>query len=252
MTGHLSKSPLQESVLHVRCDFSALVHGSPGQVVPLLTEALVEVGLVYERPLFRAVAPQPLKDGKGAILLPPPEERRCGERFRSADNHRVVQVFSDGVAISWLKPYDSWETFMGFAFSVWDSLMKHSANDVRVDRIGLRAINRIPLPEGGDPIANVMVGRDLLPTLGGLRREGFLACDTFFDAATGARANVSRTFEPIQDAKGVSLVFDIDAFYLPRRVMKRDEVLGDIEQLHVLRNRIFFAEISEQTQEVFK
>lgn len=74
------------------------------------------------------------------------EASKVGYIFRRKDSKRVVQAHRDNFIFSWLPPYEHWKQFSEEALEHW-TRYQEAASPTAVNSIGVRTINRIPLPD---------------------------------------------------------------------------------------------------------
>lgn len=250
----LANSPILESVLHIRCGLDVLfLNGN--DTVTRLTKVLAPSNLHHVGPIKQLKIEQTI----GKLLPDEPKaiESYLGERFESNDKKQIVQVFRDGISVSWMNPYPDWDSFSRLALASWRNLQTVAGGVPSIVRIGLRAINRIILVDGMSSIDRYFIGgharqlRDGYP--GTLVCSGFLSCDSVFDPDNKVSANITRTIQPpMASSKGCPvLLYDIDTFVLPSASMTSEEVEEKIQCLHSFRNRIFFSEMSQKAIEEF-
>lgn len=68
-----------------------------------------------------------------------------GYRVETEPKGKVVQFNADNFSFSWLRPYDTWESFIGEARENWE-VYEQLWKPTSVVRIGTRFINRIAIP----------------------------------------------------------------------------------------------------------
>ncbi len=174
-----------------------------------------------------------------------------GYLFTSVDGRQVVQARLDGFTFSRLKPYDKWETLRDEARELWQQYIRIASPEA-VIRVALRYINRIEIPL---PIRDfkeyILTTPEIAPDL----PQGL---DSFFmrlvipDARTQAAAIVTETVEPIDESNNrLPLIFDVDVFRLAAFNVQDKTLWETFEQLHDLKNHIFFKSITPKAKELF-
>ncbi|OGP88263.1 MAG: hypothetical protein A2156_14515 [Deltaproteobacteria bacterium RBG_16_48_10] len=68
-------------------------------------------------------------------------------QMKRSDGSAMVQVGPHLLAVNYLRFYPNWETFRGLILSTFEKNIK-LCGECNLQRIGLRYINQIPLPEG--------------------------------------------------------------------------------------------------------
>lgn len=243
----LAHPPIFESVLHIRCDLHNLLPNSADSL-SVLSQVLDEFEVKHTGQIWEArFSPEKAQAEKTLV----------GERFASDDGKHVVQVFPNGVAVSLLRPYPDWSVFSGYAINCWESLVDAAGAILNVERIGLRAINKIELPKGPGSIDSLFGEGSpqglISHCTGKLQRQGFLFCESVRDIERDVQANITRTMQPptIDSHGNPILLYDIDAFTFPKKEIGKEGIVREVEKLHEFRNEIFFSEMSKCALESF-
>lgn len=66
-----------------------------------------------------------------------------GVRLQSADGTRLVRIFQGAVSVHMLSPYPQWPAFRDALMNVLDAVSAVAADEIDVERIGVRYINRV-------------------------------------------------------------------------------------------------------------
>lgn len=174
-----------------------------------------------------------------------------GYMFTSVDGRQVVQARMDGFTFSRLKPYNKWEALRDEAKELWQHYIQIAAPD-SVTRVALRYINRIEIPL---PIRDfkeyILTTPEIAPDLPQGLGSFFMRL-VIPDAKTQAVAIVTETVEPIDESSNrLPLIFDIDAFRLAAFTVQDKTLWETFEQLHDLKNDIFFKSITPKAKELF-
>jgi uncharacterized protein (TIGR04255 family) len=150
-----------------------------------------------------------------------------------------------------LKPYDKWETLRDEARELWQHYVQ-IASPESVTRVALRYINRIEIPL---PIRDF---KDYILTTPEIAPDLPQGLGSFFmrlvipDPKAQAVAVVTQTVESVDESSNrLPLIFDIDVFRMAAFGVQ-DEALWEMcEQLHDLKNEIFFKSITPKAKELF-
>lgn len=170
---------------------------------------------------------------------------------KSADGLQVAQFRLDGLTYSRLKPYMNWEEFVTEALKLWRVYEKLACPE-DVLRIGLRYINVLEIPT---PILSVedyvTIPLSVPPKLD-VKVGGFLTRVLIQPSENDIRANLTYALERSVDPQKEVLILDIDA-YRDKNCSPSDEegLQLILEDLHALKNEIFFASITERTGELY-
>ncbi len=174
-----------------------------------------------------------------------------GYLFTSADGRHVAQARLDGFTFSRLKPYNTWEALRDEAKGLWQHYIK-VASPESVTRIALRYINRIEIPL---PIQDfkeyILTTPEIAPDLPQGLNSFFMRL-VIPDAKTQAAAIVTETVEPIDESSNrLPLILDIDVCRLAAFSVQDETLWETFEQLHDLKNEIFFKSITPKAKELF-
>jgi uncharacterized protein (TIGR04255 family) len=174
-----------------------------------------------------------------------------GYLFTSTDGKQIVQARLDGFTFNRLKPYDRWETFRDEARRLWQ-LYVRVADPKQVTRAALRYINRIEIPLPMKDFKDYIL---TLPEIAPGLPQGldkFLMQLVIPLPDTPAKAVITATMEAVTDTDKLPLIFDIDVFRVAAFNVTDEEVWQVFEELHDLKNNIFFESITPKAKELFQ
>ena len=190
-----------------------------------------------------------IKGGRAEVIEP--QGGPDGYFFTSLDGKQIVQARLDGFTFNRLKPYDRWESFREEARELW-KLYVRVAGPKEITRAALRYINRIEIPlpmrDFKDYIVTVPEIAPDLPQ--GLER--FLMQLSIPMPEIDATAVITETIEPVTDPTKLPLIFDIDVFKQASFDVDGEKVWEAFEQLHDLKNDVFFKSITDKAKELFQ
>ena len=177
--------------------------------------------------------------------------RHIGYLFKSADGCNIFQARLDGFTMSRLAPYDRWERFRDEARRWWDEYY-HVAKPTIATRIALRYINRLDLPL---PLADF---KDYLRTVPEVSPDlpqglaGYFIQLRIPLVDINSMAVLSETIiEPVKPGV-VSVVLDIDISRSDDLPSNHNALWEFFEELHVRKNEVFEACITDRTRELIK
>lgn len=229
-------SPIIEAVVDIDCDLP------PGCNLQSLREAATDA-LRDRYPKFRqqwiqkhavtagADAPVELRSSQGPGAM----------QFLTADEKQLVQFRPNGFSFNRLAPYNSLDEYLADIQAGWETFLR-LAQPVLIRKIGIRMINRIPLPMDGGRLnfGEFLRVAPRLPETGSpLAFLGFLEQQMALDVETGSRANIIKTTELPQNDL-LPLILDIEVFHpceLPPADW--DGIQDGLDSLRSLKNRIF-------------
>lgn len=173
-----------------------------------------------------------------------------GWRYSTADGSRVVQFRLDGATFSVLRDYRSWDAMKASAQEYWRHYCRW-ASSVPVGRLAVRYINVLELP---GPVADfdtfLTAGPRIAPELP-QALTGFLNRVVIPFSTEGATAIVTQALEPPTEAS-IPVVLDIDVFSPCTMEPGSMDIWSKLDQLRVIKNRIFFSSVTERTLEPYK
>jgi uncharacterized protein (TIGR04255 family) len=244
---HFPNAPITEALLDIRVKLPpqtdlgklAIFHDAIKQRYPVKQERVSWRGHIEVKASPVAQVSQSAEGGPDGYL------------FTSVDGRQVVQARVDGFTFSRLKPYDKWETLRDEARELWQHYVQ-IASPESVTRVALRYINRIEIPL---PIRDF---KDYILTTPEIAPDLPQGLGSFFmrlvipDPKAQAVAVVTQTVESVDESSNrLPLIFDIDVFRMAAFDVQ-DETLWEMcEQLHDLKNEIFFKSITPKAKELF-
>lgn len=181
-----------------------------------------------------------------------------GYIFISHDHKRIIQARLNGFTFSRLKPYESWESFYGEAYQLWQQYAQITS-PTEVVRLALRYVNQIMIPATG-----TIELKDYVKTLPEISSNLSVVMEGYFMQVIVAhpeyqpsRAIINQTIGQVTEndkgEKAVPLIFDIDVFQQVNLHHSDDEIKKVFElNLRCFRDEIFFKSIADKTEELFK
>lgn len=245
---HLENSPIVEAVVELIC---------VPQMKPTETEwgAAVRVRLP-DYPVVKPMKAFELHTKLGAGQ--PPEQSTNdlgwnGFRLETEDHLQVAQFLRDRFIFSRLKPYRDWASFRADALRLWD-VYADLAKPTASLRLGLRFINRVAMAAevtvDPSPYLRFKLER---PEGVDLPIAGFFHQDVLFDPAKGYEVRIVRTIQPPGTGEAApQLIFDIDVAYPRTFDITSSEIGTRLEEMRLLKNRVFFGGITLEAQRRFE
>jgi len=239
---HYPKAPITEAIIDLRVELP------PGVGVSELEKAHVGQEADYPRIERANVAVGHMEVGKQVTTSA--STRHVGYWFRSADGKQIYQSRLDGFTMSRLAPYGSWEPFRDEARRLWD-VYRSVAKPVKAIRLAVRYINRldIPLPLGDfkEYLRTVPeVSPDLPQGLAGYFMRLAIPQDDIKSMVL-----LNQTIIEPAAPNVVSIVLDIDIFRKVELPTEEEDVWSFFEKLHLRKNDVFEACITDKARELF-
>jgi uncharacterized protein (TIGR04255 family) len=176
---------------------------------------------------------------------------RVGLAFRSTGGENVAQFRIDGFTFSRLSPYTSWDEIFPEAFRLWKMYIEIVAPDF-ITRIAVRYINklRIPLPLGD--FSDYLCAPPVVPPELPRKVATFLTRIVIPESDFSADAAITQALERPDDPNSVTIILDIDVYRARQYEIDDEKTKLEFEELHQLKNKIFFGSITEKTAGLFE
>lgn len=176
-----------------------------------------------------------------------------GWRFSSPDNLHVAQFKKDGLTFSRLAPYKNWDHFFAEATRLLILFIEIAAPQ-EISRLAVRFINRLPLPlsEVGD-FSDFLTAPPPFPGECGVYLTNFLTHIQVQEPDSLISANVIQTIRNSEkEPDKVGVVLDIEVYETGNFRATANEVLPRFAALRDIKNRYFFASVTDKTLKIFE
>jgi uncharacterized protein (TIGR04255 family) len=247
---HLTRAPIIEAVIEIRARAEgewneSRVRDVLGDDVPDFPslQAISRGSLQFQL----GIGEQP--GSSEPAVQPAVEHGWIGIRARSENGLQIATFTRDAFSFSRLRPYTDWDRFKSEMMRVW-AIHKRLAEVSEVHRVGVRFINRLDVPRAGLRYSDYFQGLPEVPA--SLVPGGFLYRETLQEPDQPRFVNLVRTVQPADTPQSddVALLLDIDAFIsepCPPHTHILEERLTDLQRL---KNRVFFAVMTETALEL--
>lgn len=164
-----------------------------------------------------------------------------GIRLTSADGLNIAQFRVDGLAVSRLRPYESWEVFEAEGRRLWRVFVE-LAGPSEIQRLGVRFINRIPV-DAIDKLPEYLREPPTCP----LPLKTFLYQSTFEVPKHDLGVKVIKTLQsPGPEAHPEhALILDTDVFTLQTMPGEEERLNELLPKMRWLKNAVFFNLLTE-------
>lgn len=179
------------------------------------------------------------------------DTRLHGYSFRSDDGKNVVQFREDGFTFNRLYPYTNWKDVSAEAERLWGVYLAKAPVEL-VTRIAVRYINQLNIPLPITDFAKYLTAPPSIPTTLPQEVSHFLTRMVVHDRESGAIANITQALQKSDLPGYATIVLDIDVYRLQESGFDVEEIQPILEQLHHLKNRIFFDSITDETARLFE
>ncbi len=239
---HLRNAPITEALVDLRADLAQ--EFAPQRISDLqegLQQAFPESNEIW-------AAQFPLKKGE---VQPVGEGALHGLMLKSGDGCEVVQFRADGFTFSRLKPYTEWDTVFSDAQKYWSKYRKMASPEL-VTRIAVRYINHLTLPMAGKEFSDYLTDPPTAPTELRFEIQNFLKRLMVRDPDAGLTANVTQASDQTLKPGFATVILDIDAYKVKDFAPDDDKLWETFEALHVMKNDLFFGNITEEAARLFE
>lgn len=175
-----------------------------------------------------------------------------GIQFKRKDQKQIAHFNIDFFSFSRLNPYSSWDSFSTEALRLWE-IHHHVLQQIEIQRVGVRFINRILLPTESTPISAVF--KEFPSPVPDMRveRVGFIYHDVVTLPNQPYQANIIKTIQPASAiGQGPAVILDIDAFTEEPLEPIKPNLLEALDHLRSLKNSIFFNTVTIQFIKQFR
>jgi len=239
-----AKAPITEAIIDLR------VVPCPNLELDTLKRLSEDTKVEYPRinPTIEATGMMQIQPGVSASASA--QQKQTGFRSVSSDGKLVCQRQLQGFLFSRLAPYENWEPFRDLARSFWN-VYREVTKPQSIARLAVRYINQIDIPKTSVELKDYFRTSpeisDDLPQ----RTDGFFMQVRLPQKDIGATAILNQTMVPPTKPGVTSIILDIDIFR-EETVPDDDNAIWEyFETLHLHKNKIFEACITDRARELF-
>lgn len=235
----LNSVPIVEAAIEIRCAVEE--PWTEDRIRPLIEDDLEGYRFKDSASEYKQIL---LEDGQ-PVSYPAEKVGFKGIRFCSDDEKYVWAFNRDALVVSRLEPYETWALFRDEALKVWE-LHSNLARPSEIERIGLRFINRIPLPEGKIDLDDFLEAGPRQPRDFDFPIADFLHRDSFRVPGYPYRVNIVRTLQRPSDpeARDCAIIIDIDVYSQETIAPDISTIKKKLEDMRILKNDAFFGSIT--------
>lgn len=236
----LQRSPLIEGVIHFQAHASQPLERD--EVKNVLKKELPDypdIHTQYQNLYGLRIAPPEQSDNTPDVIK---ETAWEGYRLANAAGNRVVQFTQNGIVVSSIKNYESWDFLQPEALRIW-RIFQDTALPQSINRLGVRFINKVVFEAGEDAstyLKSVPHNHFDLPII----RESFFYQDAFKIPETPYGVNWVCT-QQSDDYQGF-LIVDIDVFIENIDDLDPANLIIHLSKIRWLKNKIFYNSITDQ------
>ncbi|MDQ6968344.1 MAG: TIGR04255 family protein [Mariprofundaceae bacterium] len=237
----LKSAPIVEAILEIRT--IAQADWNEDNITKLLKTALPDYphhqSLKSLEHLFKVEQGQPLEQQVSDLGWK-------GLRCESEDKKCIVQFYKDSFIFSQLQPYDCGDTFFNEALKLWE-IHKRIAQPTEIQRIGLRYVNRITVPQAGFNLEDYLTNPPEPPQDLEIPFTSFMHHETFNVPNYPYGINFVKA---IQEEQTIGLILDIDVFMNQPVATDTMTLEKYLPEMRWLKNKVFANSITKKALEV--
>jgi uncharacterized protein (TIGR04255 family) len=242
---HLANAPITEAIID--CRIKAPVGFNVEAFQPLRTKIADGYPDCKEQRGFETE----IKIERGQVSQSAKHHGMVGLIFRSAGGEKIVQFRIDGFTFSRLSPYTSWDEIFPEAFRLWKIYLDLVSPDF-ITRIAVRYINKMRIPLPLSDFSDYLFAPPVVPPELPRQVATFLTRIVIPKSDFGADAVITQALERPTEQNFVTIILDIDVYRAKQYEVNDDTVKREFEELHQLKNRIFFSSITETAARLFE
>ncbi len=240
---HYSKAPITEAIIDIRV-----------QHRPETSLAEMERVRVGEESTYPKQQQTNLAIGQfevGLRVSASASSHPTGFRFANSDDKLIWQSRLDGFTLSRLAPYESWIPFRDEARRLW-TRYREVSQPTDVQRLAVRYINRFDIPgQSVDLKQYFRTSPEVSPELPQGMAGFFLQVALPLDDING-QVLINQAIIPPPDQSVVSIILDIDLMRHLEVPQEEDAIWKTFELLHVRKNEIFEACITDEARRLIQ
>ncbi len=243
MSTHYPNAPITEAIIDLR----VMPAEGADHALLKLSEDRFLIDYPQQDEIFEAVGQMAVGPRGGSASV---QQSPIGWKFTSGDQKRIVQSRVNGFTFSRLAPYERWASFRTEARRLW-GVYFDKMNPQAVVRIAVRYINRIDLP--GDSVdlrEYFRTSPEIAPELP-QQLDGYFMQLRFACPDVSGHCLMNQTIVPPARKHVVSVVLDIDLFRSQELPQHEEDIWTCFESLHVEKNAIFEACITDTARRLF-
>ncbi|MBX7135700.1 MAG: TIGR04255 family protein [Fimbriimonadaceae bacterium] len=242
---HYEKAPITEAIIDLRVSFAEPIE-------------MTRLEAAFSQEQEQYPGRKRLQQGMGQFEFGPrisssATTEDLGFAFTSVDEKQVAQFRRNGFTFSRLTPYESWGPFSGEARRLWDVYRKGLSPNA-ITRLAVRYINRIQLPPSIDDISHwLKTYPEVAEGVSKLVAGFFMHVTVPLPELKGALALIETVDERRLDkGDGVAIILDLDLFRTADVPQDEESIWAYFEELHVRKNQVFEACLTDKTRELFQ
>ncbi len=176
------------------------------------------------------------------------ERRQDGWVLKNQDGNQLLQFRLDGFTLNRLAEYETWEAIIEEAMKWWTSY-KEFIHPSEVLRLGVRYINRLPLPDS-DLTKYVIALPQLPPNVEG--DASYFFQQVILRPGPDLTLQILQSIEEALDDGKQPYILDIDVGRTGKIASDDEGLRAQFEELRNYKNTVFFNSITEEAATLFE
>ena len=169
--------------------------------------------------------------------------------FTSADARRIAQFRRDGFTLNQLTPYPGAEALIAEALRLW-GLYQETVHPPAITRVAFRYINSLQLPYNhGDDFRRFLTAPADVPP------EAPQSASTFFSRIVAHDDDdtviITQQMDTSEPGEPTPTTLDLDVFHEGDIALPRGDLERVLRRLRLLKNRVFFASLTDEAVDLF-
>ena len=237
---HLARAPITEAVIDI--------HVAPraGATFAELQAAFKALDFGFRQHSFVIAGTVGFTVNPDAEVQHSAGVERIGLRLHSEDEKYVLLIRTNGLSLSRLAPYETYEAVAAATRKLWDIYVNRWAPE-KVTRVATRYINNLRLPmKDGQEFSEFIDTLTELPADVPQTMGPFLQQFNCMDRGSDCRVQLTLAWNGQGDQNGrVPVLLDIDASKTHEYQPTDSEIWSSLDALRALKNRCFFGTVTE-------
>lgn len=240
------KAPITEALLDIRAEVS------PDISFENLEEYYTEIKNDFPKKQVSVQYQAEFTVAKDKKPISNVQSSNNGFIFRNDVNSKIIQFRLDGFTFNKIKPYENWGIFVGEAKKHWERYQE-IAKPVKINRIALRFINKITIPEGEPDLKNYITLLPSIPKKLPQKYSEFFLRNVFFDEEHCIKSVIIETIDLKEKTDTITpFILDIDVFKENLKGIDPGKIWEDFDYLRICKNNLFFNVTTPECQKLFR
>lgn len=179
-------------------------------------------------------------------------DKIVGHSYESEDGNYIVQINPEGMTISRLNGYTTWDELAEEARNVW-TCYRETLGEFYVIRTAVRYINKLELPRSGLDFDDYLTAAPIIPKELPQSYIEFFTRNVIPMIEDDACIILTQAFQGDHGSANdkISVILDIDVFSEKEHSSEDDVCFEMLDILRGIKNKAFFSSITPKTLEIY-